>query len=104
LRILRFGFGQARKQGQAGNKSNQLYTRLYCYNEAICPEDRRRSWFPLVPGEGVEDDDGHAAVVAPGGLGLVVALHGDVVIEGARRQPHQSACRINPSQRWSATS
>ena len=47
----------------------------------------------VVPGERVEDDDGHAAVIPAGGLGLVVALHGDVVVEGARRQPHQPATK-----------
>lgn len=48
----------------------------------------------VVPGERVQDDDGHAAVVPAGGLGLVVAFHGDVVVEGARRQPHQPATKI----------
>ena len=52
--------------------------------------NRNRS---VVPGERVEDDDGHAAVIPAGGLGLVVALHGDVVVEGARRQPHQPATK-----------
>ena len=47
----------------------------------------------VVPGERVEDDDGHAAVIPAGGLGLVVALHGYVVVEGARRQPHQPATK-----------
>ena len=48
-----------------------------------------------MPCEHVEDDDGHAAVVPTGGLGLVVALHGDVVVECAGRQPHQPARREN---------
>ena len=57
----------------------------------------------VVPGERVEDDDGHAAVIPAGGLGLVVALHGDVVVEGARRQPHQPATKTSPIPRRSGT-
>lgn len=65
-----------------------MYTTNFFYRE-----DRRfnRNSSHPVPGERVQDDDGHAAVVPTGSLGLVVALHGDVVVEGAGRQPHQPA-------------
>jgi hypothetical protein len=51
----------------------------------------------MVPGEGVEDDDAYAAVVAPEILGVAAALHGDIVVEGARRQLHQPASERNQS-------
>jgi hypothetical protein len=80
--------------------AKHIVTNLRMYTQEDFIEETqqfdRNHW--AVPGERVEDDDGHAAVIPAGGLGLVVALHGDVVVEGARRQPHQPAAKSRGGQ------
>jgi hypothetical protein len=50
-----------------------------------------------VAGEDVEDYDSLGAVVAARGLGLVVVLHEDVVLDGERHLPHPCNCKQHES-------